>query len=63
MSSYHVFIFNPVAANGGLDDYEGSFETKEEARNFIMTHYSGMWAKVQIVEEIDGELVEVEWHD
>jgi hypothetical protein len=38
---YFVFSFHPYEANGGMGDYDGSFDSIEEARNVVSRDYVG----------------------
>jgi len=38
---YFVFSYYPYEANGGMGDYDGSFDSIEEARNVVSRDYVG----------------------
>lgn len=57
---YHLFTFNHHYPQGAPNDYEGSFDSPEEADAFIAARKYGGEYNVLMVQNAEGNLVVVE---
>ena len=53
---YHVFAFDQYYPTGGIQDYKGSFETLEEAKEDLNIHWLKNYNWAEILTEKEGIL-------